>query len=166
MRKLGFIRHKLKAAPTEAKLLPKLEYANIVWDPFSKKDKQKLEMVQRRAVRFIFNKYRSTDSPSSLMVQNGISTLEQRRELARQKFLFSLFHGHLKLNANPYVKPFLPRASRHCHSHNFLPYKARTNLFKYSFFPRTIAEWNALPSSVFSARTVADFSAKVFAALE
>lgn len=173
MRRLGFIRHKLKAAPTEAKLLayktlvlPKLEYANIVWDPFSKKDKQKLEMVQRRAVRFIFNKYRSTDSPSSLMVQNGISTLEQRRKLARLKFLFSLFHGHLKLNANPYVKPFLPRASRHRHSHNLLPYKARTNLFKYSFFPRTIADWNALPSSVFSARTAAAFSAKVFAALE
>lgn len=58
-RKLGFLRHKLKKAPPELKMLtyktyilPKLEYASVVWDPFYKKDIQKIEMVQRRTFYF------------------------------------------------------------------------------------------------------------------
>lgn len=153
--KLGLLRHKLKNAPSNAKLLayksfilPKIEYASAVWDPHYQKDKHRLEMVQRRAVRFIFNKYKRTDSPSSIMLVNKIPTLEQRRKIARLKFLFLLYHNKLNVNAGAYIQPFLSRTSRNRHTCNLLPYQTRTNLFKNSFFPRTITDWNSLPENI------------------
>lgn len=156
-RKLGFLRHKLKKAPPKLKMLaykayilPKLEYASVVWDPFYKKDIQKLEMVQRRAVRFIFSKFKSSDSPTKLMKDNDIPVLEDRRRIARLKFLHSIYNGKLNIPAHKYIQPFSPRASRHRHMHNLLPYTTRTNTFKNSFFPRTIIQWNSLPPDVIS----------------
>jgi len=34
---------------------------------------------------------------------------------------------------------------------HFIPLSSRTNAYKYSFFPRTVSEWNALPDPVRSA---------------
>ena len=116
----------------------------------TKKDIQKLEMVQRRAVRFIFSKFRSTDSPTKLMKDNDIPVLEDRRRIARLKFLHSIYNGKLNIPAHKYIQPFSPRASRHRHMHNLLPYTTRTNTFKNSFFPRTIIQWNSLPPDVVS----------------
>lgn len=78
-RKLCLLRHKLKQAPAEAKQLaylslirPKLEYAAIVWDPHTKQNIDALERIQRKAIRFIYSKYRKTDSPTLLMCEHGI----------------------------------------------------------------------------------------------
>lgn len=69
-KKLCFLRHKLRNSPSHIKLLtyntyirPKLEYASVVWDPFTKLNIDKLERVQRKAVRFIYSKFKITDSP-------------------------------------------------------------------------------------------------------
>lgn len=172
-RKLGLLRHRLKNAPPDAKLLayktyvlPKVEYASVIWDPHYKKDKQRLEMVQRRAVRFIFNKYKRTDSPSSLMLANKIPTLEQRRKISRLKFLFLLYHNRLNVNARAFIQPFLSRTSRNRHSHNLLSYQTRTNLFKYSFFPRTISDWNSLPENIVSLESASAFESALLPDLE
>lgn len=58
-----------------------------MWDPFTDKDISKLEMVQRRAVRFIFDKFKRHDSQSFLMQANDIPTLQKQRKIARLNFL-------------------------------------------------------------------------------
>lgn len=152
-RKLCLLRHKLRDAPSQVKLLayntlirPKLEYACIVWDPHTKSNIYSLEKIQRRAVRFIYSKFGRGVSVTKLMQDNEIQTLQSRRQLLRLKFLHSLVNNKLALHPSAYVTPLSTRQTRHSHVLSLTPYFARTNLFKFSFFPRTINEWNNLPA--------------------
>uniref|UniRef100_A0A6B0V3F4 Putative reverse transcriptase rna-dependent dna polymerase n=1 Tax=Ixodes ricinus TaxID=34613 RepID=A0A6B0V3F4_IXORI len=157
-RKLGLLRRKLRSAAPSVKLQaynslvrPKLEYAGIVWEPNTKKNASQLEMVQRRAIRLINGKYNRLDSPSSLMIANNISSLQHRRKIARLKFLSLLYHNRLRIESSLYLSPSSSRETRHHHQYSLEPIFARTNIFKYSFFPRTITDWNALPRDIFFA---------------
>uniref|UniRef100_A0A6M2DBB6 Putative tick transposon n=1 Tax=Rhipicephalus microplus TaxID=6941 RepID=A0A6M2DBB6_RHIMP len=49
------------------------------------------------------------------------------------------------LSPSPYLLSLTARTTRHRHADSLTPYRTRTNLFKYSFFPRTITAWNNLP---------------------
>lgn len=159
LRKLWVLRRKLKTAPAHIKRLAYdtcvrslLEYASPVWDPYTKKDIMQLEKVNRKAVRFIFHKYRREDSPSQLMHLHNIQTLESRRKRTRLAFLHSSLSGKNKLKLPECVKPPLVKRTRNVHVHSLAPIFAKTNTFKYSFFPRTVQDWNSLPPSVFSSQ--------------
>ena len=57
---------------------PKLEYAAPVRDPHTLDDTQKIEIVQRRAARWVLSDYSPYSSVSDLLGKLGRSTLEQR----------------------------------------------------------------------------------------
>lgn len=57
--------------------------ASAAWDPFTKRDKSSLEMVQRRAARFVKRDYRRTTNVSTLIEQLGWTSLAERRKIAR-----------------------------------------------------------------------------------
>lgn len=157
LKKLGLLRHKLRGTPSNVKLLaynsiirPKLEYAAVVWDPHTNKNINELEKVQRRAVRFIYNKYKRSDSPSGIMALNKIQPLHIRRQIARLAFMESLIKCKTGLSPTPFISPSTTRKTRHTHSHSLSPFFARTNTFKFSYFPRTVDDWNKLPERIFS----------------
>lgn len=127
----------------------KLKYAAVIWDPHTKKDKIQLERVNRKAVRFIFGKYKREDSPTQLMHDNQFQTLETRRKISRIAFLHNCFSGKIKLNLPDYVEPLKTRRTRHNHQHSFAPILAKINSYKYNFFPQTIEDWNSLPAQLF-----------------
>lgn len=61
---LGFLRRSLKVAPPNLKLnayktlvRAPLEYGDIIWDPFTEKSLNKLEIIRRKAVRSIYDRY-------------------------------------------------------------------------------------------------------------
>lgn len=74
LRKLFYLRRCLRLAPQSTKLLAYttyvrpmiLEYANTVWFPYTVTSIKKLENVQRKAARFICDKYKRTDSPTHI----------------------------------------------------------------------------------------------------
>lgn len=154
-RKLCFLKRKLAKATVNVKLQaynaiirPKLEYASVVWDPYTKKDIQSLEALQKKAIRFIFNKYKRLDSPTQLMNANNIPTLAVRRKISRLKFLRNIFNGKLGMSAPSYLKTTTARTTRNAHKHTLQHIFAKTEAFKQSFFPRTVSDWNSLPKFV------------------
>ena len=74
---LGFIKRNLKHANRDlielayaSPVRSILEYSSTVWDPFYQKDIDRLERVQRRAARFVFNDYKPLSSVTSMPVSN------------------------------------------------------------------------------------------------
>jgi len=77
-RTLNFVRHNTYCCSQKAKNLaylslvgPSLEYAAAAWDPYTAKDIQQLERVQRRAARFVKKNYSHTTSVTGLLRGGG-----------------------------------------------------------------------------------------------
>ena len=69
-----------------------LEYGAIVWDPYTKKDVDTLERVQRAAARFVSGDYRSRTPGSiqQLLVKLNLQSLQDRRRDLRLVFFFKV----------------------------------------------------------------------------
>ena len=57
-----------------------LEYSSTAWDPFYQKDIDRLEMVQRRAARFVFNGNIPISSVTSMVSQLGRNHSQKENE--------------------------------------------------------------------------------------
>lgn len=168
LRKLFFLKRTLALSTTPTKLLaytsfvrPVLEYANTVWFPYSLTNITKLEAIQRKAVRFIYNKYRRTDSPTHLLTQSGLQTLSTRAKHARLKFLFQLVKNNYKIDSSKYLSFSQARQTRNKHARTLSEYSCRNDTFKYSFFPRAIAEWNQLDATITNSQSLSEFIAQI-----
>ena len=150
-RTLAFLRRNLKTAPTglkskayKALVRPLFEYTCTVWDPHTQKLVDQLEAVQRRAARFALNDYRSTSSVSGMLSKLEWTPLQERRKCLRLSMLGKIIKNQVSVKSN--LKPLPPR-SRRGHSNQFQLVQCRTLYRQNSFFPRTIADWNALTQS-------------------
>ena len=66
---IGFLRRNLNMGAVSIKqqayfslVCPLVEYSSTVWDPYSQKNIKKLEMVQRRAARYVLHRHHNTSS--------------------------------------------------------------------------------------------------------
>jgi hypothetical protein len=150
MQTLGFLKRALWNAPRRVKLLgytsmcrPILEYAAVVWDPYNKNDINSIEMVQRRAIRFIAHLKGRDASITNARMTLQIDTLENRRKNAR----LSLIHKMLDANY-PVLVEFLEKETAQPSTHEtrlstqhlLSSLHANTNTYHYSFLPRTIRD--------------------------
>ncbi|KAK2155283.1 hypothetical protein NP493_2093g00007 [Ridgeia piscesae] len=62
----------------------------------------------------------------------------------------------LDINPNQYLLPGHSQ-TRSNHPHKYRQISISHNYYKYSFFPRTIAQWNRLPSNVFTHNSLDTF---------
>ena len=83
-RSLGFLQRNLRINSSNLKSLayktlvrPLLEYSSAAWDPFTKENVKKLEMVQRRAARYVFNRYNYVSSVNEMLQELQWNTLEK-----------------------------------------------------------------------------------------
>lgn len=166
------MRRCIRLAPASTKLLayktfirPILEYAHTVWFPQTTTNIAKLEKIQRKALRFIHNKYKRTDSPSNLAAISGLPTLSMRAKHARLKFLYQLLHNDYNINVSKYICPSQTRPTRHKHALTLTDYSYRTDALKHSFFPVAIREWNKLDASITHAPTLTTFATRLEAGI-
>ena len=139
---------------------PQVEYASSVWSPYTKKDINKIEMVQRRAIRWTQNSYYLYASVTPMQNQLGLRTLEQRRADARVIMLFKIIHGMVEIPLPQYFEQ-PSRMTRHSHPLGLRQIHTSGNYYKYCFFPAAVVYWNRLPCSVVTLPTLGTFSVAV-----
>ena len=150
-RSLGFLRRNLyscskpiKQTAYMALVRPLLEYSNSVWDPHQKELINKIENIQKKAARFTTNTYDKTTSITQLIKDLNWDTLQNRRTANRLTILHKAKQGCLALPLENLLHPSL-RQSRHSHPESYQIITSTKNCHKYSYFPRTVIDWNNLP---------------------
>ena len=128
---------------------PVLDSGSSVWDSPGAVLQEELESVQKRAARFVTGNYNyETSSMTGILGQLKWESLKKRRKDNRLIFLYK----GLKVKPVYQQMTFIPktRRCRNQHSMAFQTPIANTDVYKGSFFPQTIRDWNALPDSLIS----------------
>ncbi len=139
---------------------PQLEYAAAIWDPFTAVKQQKVEMVQRRAARYVCNNYSRQESVTKMLEHLKWRSLEQRRADIRLILFYKIVHGLVAVDIKDQLMPAL-RLTRHSHPMAFIIPSESAQYIQKSFLPRTIAQWNMLPPHIAMASTLDDFKSSV-----
>ena len=139
---------------------PHLDYATSAWDPFTSKNIKDLERVQNAAARFTTSTYGRDTSVTSLKESLGWLPLQEKRRASRLTCLYKMLNGTLDIDHRKYIAPKTHDRTRG-HGNQFQLNHTRTDIYANSFFPKTLKEWNDLPSSVVSAKTTSAFKAEL-----
>ena len=139
---------------------PKLEYSCSVWDPHTKADIDSLEMVNRRAARMVFNKsWREQGvSPTTLLQNLGWKLLKERR---RHQRLTMMYRIDKELVAIPSTRLDKSLRENRGHEYKFVEMGSTCNTVKFSYYVRTIKDWNTLNRETATSATLEQFKASL-----
>ena len=135
---------------------PHLDYGDIIYDqPKNESFCQRLESVQYNAALAITGAIRGT-SQEKLYKELGLESLKSRRWFRR----LCIFYKIQSTQTPYYLFKLIPTA---IHSYNirslgtYNTYYCRTDMFKNSFFPYTVNEWNKLDSKICASKSFLTF---------
>src|SRR5438874_4576399 len=135
---------------------PVVEYSSSVWDPYQAGAINSIEMIQRKAARFCQNRYKKTDSVTSMIQELNWNSLRSRREASRLSVFSRVYNNEECLSD---LSSFIKRAPqlnlRHSHAFRLQSITCHKNVGHFSFLPRSIREWNALPQNILNDELIA-----------
>ena len=150
-KKLGFLKRNIKVKDSALKektykaiVRPTVEYCATVWDPHYKTQAATVEKVQRRAARWVTGRFHNMSSVSDMLSDLGWRDLNQRRVNGRLCMAYKIVHGLVAIPIGQFIK--VQRDGVHLQT-----IYAKPNYYLYSFFPRTVSDWNHLPGDTLSA---------------
>ena len=162
---LGFLRRSLqinnehtKSMAYKSLVRSNLEYCSTIWSPHTKKQKSKIEKVQRRAARYTTGRFHS--SVTSMLDHLEWNSLETYRNIAKVTMLCKITHNLVAINPDFYISS-QTSLSRHSHSLRYKPFSTSTDYFKISFIPHTVVLWNALSPDIVSASSLDQFKSQI-----
>ena len=74
-------------------------------------------------------------------------TLDQRRKTADVTLMYKVVH-YIAVHIQHHPTMAAITSTRHSHAWKFQTIRTNVNVYKYSFFPRTVILWNQLPPPV------------------
>ena len=160
---LGLLRRNLKISSQAVKtqayqslVRPHLEYASTVWSPHTSDNIKKVEMVQRRAAKYVCNRWHNTISVSEMVSHLGWESLAVRRSNMRLHTMYRIVHTTM---GDPWHRwlTLSTRQTRGFHPWMYIPLSPSNDPYKFSFLPCTIPVWNSLPLHVVSSLTLDSF---------
>ena len=171
---LGAIRHTFKYLDIDSFVLlykslirPHLEYATVIWDPKTKRDKDMVERVQRRATKLVPS---ISHLPYSQRLRAlGLPTLLFRRKRADIILLYKITHGlvtcrtsnHCNLCSRAMLTPSLATSTRG-HSYKYQIQCSKGP--RANFYPaRVIPMWNKLSEQTVTSKSVNLFKSRLSA---
>ena len=164
----GFLRHNLYSCPMSTKIncykalvKPVLDYAATVWSPYTQKNIDMVEQVQRCAARFIFNNYFRLASVNEMLTDLNWATLSHSRKEQKAVMLYKIVHHLVDIPASNYVTPTTTSDITRGHHKNFLQPSSTVNAYLYSFFPSSIKIWNCLPHNIVDSTNINQFKQNI-----
>ena len=164
--KLSFLRRNLKGCPEKlretayfALVRSFLEYSATVWHPHQKYNSDKLEMVQRRAARFVKGRYGMYESVTQMLEELTWVPLSKRRENARL-ILFYKIINNLAMVPHSCLEKADGRTRKN-HNLKFRHIGYNVDPYGQSFFPKCISAWNGLAQEIAEANTLDLFKSKL-----
>ena len=121
-----------------------------------------MEAVQRRAARWATRDYRYTSSVTAMLKDLNWRPLDQRRIDSRLVMMYKVTYDLVAIPASDYLVRNT-RASRQIHplEHHDTDRSRLKDYYRFTFFPRTIIHWYALPANIPTLPTLAQFSGAV-----
>ena len=150
-RNLRFVPQKLRERAYFTIVRPAFEYASEITDPYLGYDITKLDNVQRHAARFVTNTPRKRydpdedpDSVSALLADLKWEPLATRRRDARCTFMYKLLHNLVDVDdgLRPHYTSEYFRAGKKKELKRIPSSKKKSEPYHFSFFPRTVRDWN------------------------
>ena len=139
-----------------------MENGCTVWDTYRAYQKSWLEQVQRRAARFVTRTYTKEEKcVSKALKQLNWPTLEKRRQVAGLTLMYKCVTNQAAIDIPCYVQHQSSLKTRAPHPLKFIPLQLPCDTYKYSFWPRTIIDWNSLLSDYLSMDSTAKFKATI-----
>ena len=131
-------------------------YAASIWAPHTTQDVKKIEMLQRRAVRFICNNYYRNTSVTNLSLDSlGWPSLKSRRSYLKLNLTYKILNNLICI---PYDN-FKPVTYYTCGCQHHL--QCTYDSYRYSFFSSAIWLWNSLPLNTATCNDVDEFDQKL-----
>ena len=161
---LSFLERNFSRCPPKVKenlfnalVRPLLEYGCCVWDPYKDNQIDRLEMINKRAARFITGNYKMVHGNTDRNMKSlGWSSLSQRRSKIKLIMLFKIRTNQVHIppeelelieNTRKPLNYFIPQSSVDSHIH--------------SFYPSTIRLWNSLPNSIKTISSTSSFKSSL-----
>ena len=140
---LGFLGRNLTLAPKETKVTaykalvwPQLEYAVPIWNPHHQTEINRIENVQRTAVRWACRRWRNQSHVEEMLDELQWPELQERRQQASLTFFYKIHNNLVTTDKNRYLYKAGNRNTRY-HPFQYHCPNAYTDGLKCSFFPRT-----------------------------
>ena len=118
----GMLSRNIKKAPQQTKITatntlvrPRVEYSAAIWDPYTQENIDKIERVQRRAARYVYNDYRNDSSVTDMLNRLNWKPLQERRLDIRICLFYTIVNRLVVVPTENYLVPQL-RPSRHYNS--------------------------------------------------
>ena len=138
---------------------PQVEYASSVWSPYTKENINKIEMLQRRAARWVTNDFSPYSSVTDTIGELGWRSLELRRYDACLTMFYKILNGFIAMTVPSHFERLTTNTCRHP-----LAYRqtlTSVSYYRYSFFPMTIDLWNRLPADLVLVSDLDSFKSRV-----
>ena len=122
------------------------KYSLSVWDPHTAKTQTWLRWSKGElSARWVLNRFDGKDSVTEMLSTLKWKTLKSRRIIARLSMPYKMRHrlaSHKNANLQSAGHSYSTRSTQY----SYRQPTAIRDYYKYAFYPRTITEWNKLPT--------------------